>query len=130
MLVGPHPTTPGKYGPQMTSPAALDRRSVDIPTRDGTADAYLVRPAGNGPVPGVLLFMDAIGLRPRLEDMADRIAGRGCAVLVPNLFYRGGRAPVVPDVVGRLQTEDRQAIFQELRPFIEALTPQVAARDT
>src|SRR4051812_25190049 len=114
----------------MTSPSALDRRGVDIPTPDGTADAYLVRPAGDAPVPGVLLFMDGIGLRPRLEEMADHIAARGCAVLVPNLFYRGGRAPVVPDVVARLQTEDRGAVFQELRPFMAALTPQVVARDT
>lgn len=82
-------------------------------------------------MPGVLLFMDAIGLRPRLQEMADHIAGRGCAVLVPNLFYRGGRAPVVPDLVARLQqTEDRGALFQELRPLMAALTPQVAGRDT
>ncbi len=114
----------------MTSPANLDRRNVEIPTPDGAADAYLVRPTGDAPVPGVLLFMDGVGLRPRLEEMADRIAARGCAVLVPNLFYRVGRAPVVPNIVARLQTEDRGAVFQELRPFMAALTPDVVARDT
>ena len=114
----------------MPSPLALERRDVDVPTPDGTADAYLVRPAGGASVPGVLLFMDGIGLRPRLEEMADRIAARGCAVLVPNLFYRAGPAPVVPDIVARLQTEDRTVVFQELRPLMAALTPEVAARDT
>lgn len=38
------------------------------------------------------------------------MARSGCAVLVPNLFYRGGPAPVVPDVVTRVQTEDRAGV--------------------
>jgi carboxymethylenebutenolidase len=74
--------------------------------------------------------MDAIGLRPRMEEMADRIAAAGYRVLVPNLFYRAGRAPVVPDLVARLQGEDRAAVFGELQPLMAALTPEVAARDT
>ena len=114
----------------MTSSTTLDRRSVDIATPDGVADAYLVRPAGDAQVPGVLLFMDGIGLRPQLEAMADRIALSGCAVLVPNLFYRAGRAPVVPDVVARLQSEDRAAVFEQLRPLMATLTAEVVARDT
>lgn len=117
----------------MSTPLTLTRRDVDVPTPDGTADAYLVLPehaADGAPVPAVLVFMDAVGLRPRMREMADRIAERGCAVLVPNLFYRGGRSPVVPDVVARLQTEERPAVFAELQPYMAALTPEVAARDT
>jgi len=107
----------------------LQRATVDVPTPDGTADSYFVRPGG-GPHPAVLLFMDGIGLRPRIEQMADRIAEQGYAVLAPNLFYRGGRAPLIPDLVERLQTEDRAAVWGELRPLMTALTPEVAARDT
>ena len=40
--------------------------------------------------------MDAYGLRPQIEEMADRIAERGYVVLAPNVFYRAGRSPVVP----------------------------------
>jgi carboxymethylenebutenolidase len=104
--------------------------SVDVPTPDGVADAYFVRRADEAPRPAVLLFMDGVGLRPRLEEMAERIAAHGYAVLVPNLFYRSGRAPVVPDLVERLKSEDRAAVFGELRPLMSALTPEVAARDT
>ncbi|MCA1722464.1 MAG: dienelactone hydrolase family protein, partial [Actinobacteria bacterium] len=107
----------------------LPRSDIDIPTPDGSADAYLVEPA-EGSSRGVLVFMDAIGLRPRMTEMADRIATEGYRVLVPNLFYRAGRAPVVPDLVARLQGEDRAAVFGELRPLMTALTPEVAARDT
>ena len=48
--------------------------SLDIATQDGTADAYLAHPEGGGPHPGVLLYMDAFGLRPKLSQMADRLA--------------------------------------------------------
>lgn len=108
---------------------ALHRSQLDIATPDGSADAYVTKPAV-GTHPGVLLFMDGIGLRLRLEQMADRIAEHGYVVLVPNLMYRAGRAPVVPDIVERLQREDRASVFDELRPHMSALTPEVAARDT
>lgn len=57
---------------------------VELP--GGTAQAYLTGAAG----PGVLLFMDAIGLRPQIETMADRIASWGYVVLAPNTFWREG----------------------------------------
>jgi carboxymethylenebutenolidase len=110
--------------------SGLQRSYVDVPTPDGAADAYLVRPTAGGPFPGVLLFMDAIGLRPRLEEMADRIAQDGHVVLVPNLFYRAGRAPVLPDLAARLQTEDRATVMRELAPLMQSLPPDVVARDT
>jgi len=50
----------------------MDGDTVDISTRDGVADAYLSRPPGqNGSHPGVLFIMDAFGLRPRIEEMAE-----------------------------------------------------------
>ena len=67
---------------------------VDVETRDGVADAYLSQPDNGERHPGVLLVMDAFGLRPQIERMADRIAARGFVVLAPNVFYRAGRAPV------------------------------------
>jgi carboxymethylenebutenolidase len=110
--------------------AALRRSHVDVPTPDGPADAYFTQPESGGPHPAVLFFMDGIGLRPRLEEMADRIAVEGYAVLVPNLFFRAGRAPVIPDLVERLQSEDRGTVMADLMPLMQAITPEVAARDT
>jgi carboxymethylenebutenolidase len=102
--------------------------TVDVTTPDGVADAYLARPDDDDPHPGVLLMMDAIGLRPRIEEMADRIAAEGYVVLAPNLFYRAGRAPVVPPA--DLTNPDNRAEFmQAIRPLAEQLTPEAAARD-
>lgn len=69
---------------------------LDIATRDGTADAYLAHPAA-GTGPGVPLFVGAVGLRPRIEDMADRVASWGYVDLTPNVFCRNGIAGLVPD---------------------------------
>ena len=101
---------------------------VEIPTADGTADAYLTRPAGTAPAPGVLLLMDAFGLRPRIEEMADRIASHGYTVLAPNLFYRAGPDPVGP--LPDLTAEGARAkLFAALRPLMNALDPAAVVRD-
>ena len=103
--------------------------TVQIPTADGTADAYLVEPDGDGPFPAVLMFMDAFGLRPRLAEMAARIAERGYVVLVPNLFYRDARSPLVdPDEL--TDAEKRGAAFGRLMPMIQGLTAERIAADT
>jgi len=60
--------------------------TVEIQTADGVADAYLSTPDDGGDRRGGVLFvMDAYGLRPRIEEMADRIAAEGYAVLAPNV---------------------------------------------
>ncbi|MFC8236166.1 dienelactone hydrolase family protein [Streptomyces sp. NPDC057284] len=107
---------------------AVRGTSVDIPTQDGTADAYLTHPDDSTPHPAVLLYMDAFGLRPHLKEMADRLARAGYTVLVPNVFYRHGRAPVVelPDVIGPAR---RPEIFERLGPIMTSLTPDLAMRD-
>jgi carboxymethylenebutenolidase len=102
---------------------------VDIPTADGVADAYLSQPDGGGEHPAVLFIMDAIGLRPRIEEMAERISARGYAVLAPNFFYRAGRAPVVPLPDFRDPGHDRGAFMQQIRPLMEQLTPERTAQD-
>jgi carboxymethylenebutenolidase len=103
--------------------------TVQIPTADGTADSYFVRPDGDGPFPGVLLFMDAFGLRPRIAEMAERIAERGYAVLAPNILYRGGPSPLIePEEL--TDAEKRGAAFGRLMPLIQGLTADRVATDT
>ena len=107
----------------------MQTQTVQVPTADGTADAYLVRPDGDGPFPAVLVFMDAFGLRPRLAEMAERIAARGYAVLVPNLFHRSARPPLV-DPEELTDAEKRGAAFGRLMPMIHELTADRIAADT
>ncbi|MFD5818542.1 dienelactone hydrolase family protein [Streptomyces sp. NPDC127038] len=102
--------------------------AVDIPTEDGTADAYLARPADGLPHPGVLLYQDAYGLRPHLRSMADRLAAAGYTVLVPNVFYRHGRAPVfdLPEFIGPEALPD---LWTRIGPVMQSLTPELSDGD-
>lgn len=104
---------------------AMSGSTIDIQTSDGTADAYLTNGTSG---PGVLLLMDAFGVRPVIEQMADRIAEQGYTVLAPNLFYRAGRAPLfeMPDLT---EPENRTAFFEKLRPLMNGLTPERIAAD-
>jgi carboxymethylenebutenolidase len=96
--------------------------SVDITTPDGVADAYLARP-DDQPHPGVLFIMDAFGLRPTIGEMIERIAADGYVVLAPNVFYRAGRAPVLP-MPDLSDPDQRTGFFAKVRPLIEQLTPE------
>ena len=61
---------------------SLRTSTVAIETPDGIADAYLAAPEGEGRHPGVIFYMDAFGPRPRLEEMAERLAAeRGVRVV-------------------------------------------------
>jgi len=70
----------------------VTEKDVTIKTPDGVCDAAFIAPSV-GTHPGVVLWPDAFGLRPSMREMARRLAGSGYAVLVPNPFYRIGKAP-------------------------------------
>ncbi len=101
--------------------------TVEIQIPDGTADAYLSKPDDERH-PGVLFVMDAIGLRPVIAEMTERIASHGYVVLAPNVFYRAGRAPVI-DLPDLSEPDARGSYFQKLRPLMEQLTPDAIERD-
>ncbi len=105
----------------------MNSSTVDIKTPDGVANAYLSRPDDDAH-PGVLFIMDAFGLRPTIEEMADRIAADGYVVLAPNVFYRAGRSPV-PPLPDMSDSDERMRFFQSLRPLMEELTPDRFAAD-
>ncbi|NUP69587.1 MAG: dienelactone hydrolase family protein [Gemmatimonadaceae bacterium] len=67
---------------------------IDLRTEDGTCPAHVFSPETPGRWPGVLFFMDGIGIRPALFEMGERMASAGYHVLLPDLYYRTGfKAP-------------------------------------
>lgn len=62
-------------------------------TPDGTADARLGLPGTPGPWPLVVLCMDAFGLRPALDSIADRLVAAGYAVVQPDLYWPAAPTP-------------------------------------
>jgi carboxymethylenebutenolidase len=72
-------------------------KDVEVKTADGTCDAVLFHPTGQGSWPAVLVWPDIMGLRPAFRDLGRRLAGQGYVVLVVNPFYRSAKAPAIDD---------------------------------
>src|SRR5271154_3923683 len=80
--------------------AVVKEQIVDIKTKDGAMETFLVCPERGGPYPPVLFLMDAPGIREELYDMARRLGTSGYYVLLPNLYYRSGKdTKYGPDVL-------------------------------
>ena len=84
-------------GADASAQAGVVEKTVDIKTPDGTCDAAFIHPA-TGAHAAVIIWPDAFGLRPSMRDMAKRLAAEGgYSVLVPNPYYRVGKAPMWTD---------------------------------
>ncbi|HEV2634239.1 MAG TPA: dienelactone hydrolase family protein [Actinocrinis sp.] len=106
----------------------MPTKLLQIPTADGQADAFAAFPDDGERHPGVLLYMDIFGLRPVLEEMARELAAHGYYVLVPNLFYRHGPAPLI-DLPAHIGEDARPGVVAQLMPLVAAHTVERARRD-
>ncbi|MFE4078487.1 dienelactone hydrolase family protein [Paenarthrobacter sp. YIM B13468] len=103
---------------------------IEIPAAEGTAEALVARPSTvTGPVPGVIFYMDAFGLRPRIQEMAQRISDWGYVVLAPNVFYREGSVAELATVGDMSTQEGREAAGKAAFPRVARLTPDKAMPD-
>ncbi len=98
---------------------------IEIQAADGTADAFLYRAEAGGRRPGVIHLTDIGGIRKSQRTMASRLAEAGYTVLLPNLFYRFGKPPVV-DFGAGFDDEVTKRRMGELRA---PLTPEAVTHD-
>lgn len=99
-------------------------KQIDIKTPDGVADCDFFYPNENGAWPAIIMYTDIGGRRSVFTEMGKKLASAGYAVLVPNPFYRAGRAPVYQDF--KFGEEKTTARMNELRAFV---TPAGAEKD-
>ena len=85
----------------------------------------LVRPEGPGRLPGVILLTDIGGIRPVFRETARRLAGQGYVVLLPNVFYRTTRPPVLAFPLNLQDEATRNRMGEVTTP----LTPEAVAKD-
>src|SRR5271167_2934179 len=60
---------------------------TEIKTTWGVMPAYVARPVGEGPWPGVVVIHDAFGAGENLQLHADWLADCGYLAVAPNLLY-------------------------------------------
>lgn len=77
----------------------MSEQQIYIETPSGVADAWLFRPAEAGRWPVVILHTDVRGVRSAFQEIGRRLASQGFSVLLPNLYYRAGPAPVLDPAI-------------------------------
>ncbi|MCZ6533161.1 MAG: dienelactone hydrolase family protein [SAR324 cluster bacterium] len=87
----------------------MQEKHVEIETADGKMDTFITHPDGQGPYAGVILYMDAPGIREELYDFARRVGTVGYYCMVPDLYYRGGRIRYDRSTMTPGQREDMTA---------------------
>jgi carboxymethylenebutenolidase len=110
--------------PPVANAQAVTESDVEIATPDGMADCYFVHPS-SGTHPGVIVWPDILGLRPAFRQMGRRLAESGYSVLVVNPFYRGARAPVVPEGASFTDNSTRNTVM----PLAQGLSPETHVTD-
>jgi carboxymethylenebutenolidase len=101
--------------------------NVAITTQDGICPTYVFRPDGKGPWPGVLVFMDGIGIRPAMLAVGARLAKEGYLAMVPDLFYRAGPYEPMNAKTVFSDPEQRKVLMEK---FFSKVSPALTMADT
>lgn len=89
----------------------------------GELRAYLSVPRGDGPWPGVVVIMDALGLSDDIREQADRLAAGGYLALAPDLYSGRGLRCVLATLAASRSGKGPQ--YED----IEAARRRLVARD-
>lgn len=92
-------------------------------TAVGDLPAYLARPSGDGPWPGLVLVHEAFGLDAVMRRAADRAASMGFLVLAPDLLSRGRRIACLARTFAALGRGSGQA-FDDIEAARSALVAE------
>lgn len=65
-------------------------RDVLVTTKHGVMPSFAACPEGPEAHPGIIMYMDAPGIREELRNIARRIAKHGYFCLLPDMYYRYG----------------------------------------
>jgi len=108
-------------------------QDVMVQTKYGRQTAFAVCSDRPGPFPGIILYMDAPGIRDELRNMARRIAKHGYFCLLPDLYYRLGllrfdiprRSDAMSVVIrGAMESLSNAAIVEDTAGMISFLDGQ------
>lgn len=96
--------------------------TYDSPNGHGAVRGYLVKPAGEGPFPAVLVVHENRGLNPYIEDVARRVAKAGFMALAPDGLTSVGGYPGNDDKGRELQrTVDGEKLMNDFFAGFEHL---------
>jgi len=104
----------------------MPHEQVTIRTADGECPVQVLTPEGAGPWPAVIVYMDALGMRPAIVEVGQRLADNGYLALLPDVFYRSGSYHIPTPT----EAFARGDLMKIISPFMALTGPDKAAEDT
>jgi len=108
------------------------KSEVEIAAEAGKMPAFLARPGGSGPFPGVVVVQEAFGLNGQIKKVAERIAAEGYAALAPDLYYREANRVAgyddLPAAIGLMSSLWDEKTLQDMGAAISFLQGQSFVR--
>ena len=93
---------------------------VTLSVDDGTQTrAFVARPSGPGPHPGLIVVMEALGVNAQIRDVARRYAEQGFLAIAPDMFHRAEE-----------NFESDALEWNRLMPLVKSLTTETLISDT
>ena len=111
----------------------VDTEFVELETSTGSMRTHIVRPAGAGKFPGILLYTEIFQMTAPIRRMAMALAGQGYVVAVPEIYHEFEAAGTVLayDQAGSDRGNELKTA-KELRAYDEdarAVLKHLAARE-
>jgi carboxymethylenebutenolidase len=93
---------------------------VTLAVDDGTQTrAFVARPSGAGPHPGLIVVMEALGVNAQIRGVTRRYAEQGFLAIAPDLFHRAEE-----------NFESTALDWNRLMPLVRSLTTESLISDT
>ena len=100
--------------------------ATHLDTPDGRLPVHVYHPEGTGPWPAAIVYIDGIGMRPAVMEIAERLASGGYYVLLPDLFWRIGYT----GEEGKRMFESPNGIAEWKERVLPAASTENVMRDT
>jgi carboxymethylenebutenolidase len=102
--------------------ADVIEQTLSVDARDGAMRVFVARPRNRSTAPGVVMYMDAVGYREELRELARRVARAGYACWLPDLYYRDGGPS--------FDTHRPDRDFEQFAPLMRRLVRDVIIDET
>ncbi|MFD7867728.1 dienelactone hydrolase family protein [Streptomyces sp. NPDC059783] len=119
----------GNTGTGTTGPSTIRTEHISLAVDDGPPmGAYLARPEGPGPHPGVVVGMELFGVDAPVRAVCDHLAALGHVALAPDFHHRTAPGCELPrDAAGRergfalLERMTRTTVISDVRTAVDHL---------
>ncbi len=98
--------------------------NTNVTLNDALA-GYVVRPAGRGPFPGIVVLMEAFGITGHIQGVCERLAHAGYVALAPDIYHGeifdyGNMEPVL----AKIKSVDDITVMHEIEVSLDWLASQ------